>query len=273
MIHGQGAHEDAENTPLTDKCAINKIQTRNCTSSRSSLLEKYEQLLKAHVKVDVGSHLYDDMMQESYLVFFSTIDEYDILSDVPFAAVLVANLKRRLTSYYYTYSTIVPAITTVGKFKAYKYLLENKELQRSLCKKNISKIAKQAGSSNQDILTAHQYLSSSNPTFNSVSDRENEGFYDLIYIECDSDNIHKDTITALINSRDFEYLNKRVCQAITGLSSREATIIKKRWLLEKRLKLKELAYRFEISAERVRTIEKSSLEKLRRSISLEATAA
>ena len=56
---------------------------------------------------------------------------------------------------------------------------------------------------------------------------------------------------------------ERLYAAIEGLDERSRTILKQRWLNEKKLTLHELAERFNVSAERIRQIEKNAMKKLR----------
>jgi RNA polymerase sigma-32 factor len=56
---------------------------------------------------------------------------------------------------------------------------------------------------------------------------------------------------------------KRLLQALNGLDDRSKTILKERWLTEKKQTLHELAQQFGVSAERIRQIEKNAMKKMR----------
>lgn len=57
--------------------------------------------------------------------------------------------------------------------------------------------------------------------------------------------------------------NENLTQALTKLDSRSLDIIKRRWLSEKKPTLHDLAAEYKVSAERIRQIEKSAMEKLK----------
>jgi RNA polymerase sigma-32 factor len=51
--------------------------------------------------------------------------------------------------------------------------------------------------------------------------------------------------------------------ALEGLDERSKTILRARWLTEKKQTLHELAQQFGVSAERIRQIEKNAMKKMR----------
>jgi RNA polymerase sigma-32 factor len=56
---------------------------------------------------------------------------------------------------------------------------------------------------------------------------------------------------------------ERLYAALSGLDERSKTILKARWLSEKKQTLHELAEQFGVSAERIRQIEKNAMNKMR----------
>ena len=61
---------------------------------------------------------------------------------------------------------------------------------------------------------------------------------------------------------------ERLLSALDGLDERSKTILRERWLTEKKQTLHELAQQFGVSAERIRQIEKNAMKKMR--VQLEA---
>jgi RNA polymerase sigma-32 factor len=57
--------------------------------------------------------------------------------------------------------------------------------------------------------------------------------------------------------------NERLYAALAGLDDRSKTILRERWLTEKKQTLHELAEQFGVSAERIRQIEKNAMKKLK----------
>ena len=58
-------------------------------------------------------------------------------------------------------------------------------------------------------------------------------------------------------------MNLRLHQAITVLDERSQDIVRRRWLEEDKPTLHELAAEYQVSAERIRQIEKRAMEKMK----------
>jgi RNA polymerase sigma-32 factor len=67
----------------------------------------------------------------------------------------------------------------------------------------------------------------------------------------------------LENSDWSEQSTDTIYHALDTLDERSQDIIRTRWLDEKKLTLQDLAYKYQISAERVRQLEKNAMKKLR----------
>ena len=68
----------------------------------------------------------------------------------------------------------------------------------------------------------------------------------------------------MLEREDTERKDKeRLYAAIQGLDERSKVILRERWLTEKKQTLHELAQQFNVSAERIRQIEKNAMKKLR----------
>jgi RNA polymerase sigma-32 factor len=69
--------------------------------------------------------------------------------------------------------------------------------------------------------------------------------------------------TALERENSAAYQRERLFAALDGLDERSKTILRERWLNEKKQTLHELAQQFGVSAERIRQIEKNAMNKMR----------
>jgi RNA polymerase sigma-32 factor len=69
---------------------------------------------------------------------------------------------------------------------------------------------------------------------------------------------------SLLEADDSEtQMKQRLSHALNGLDQRSREILEARWLGESKSTLHELADRFQVSAERIRQIEKSAMKKLK----------
>jgi len=67
-----------------------------------------------------------------------------------------------------------------------------------------------------------------------------------------------------------ESRNSKLRQAIEKLDERSQDIVRRRWLEEHKPTLHELAAEYEISAERIRQIEKRAMEKMKDQLAVTA---
>lgn len=70
------------------------------------------------------------------------------------------------------------------------------------------------------------------------------------------------------NADEEETRNSRLHEAITVLDARSQDIVRRRWLEETKPTLHELAAEYDVSAERIRQIEKRAMEKMKDQLSL-----
>ncbi len=72
--------------------------------------------------------------------------------------------------------------------------------------------------------------------------------------------------TSVENENWDAHANKRLSNALVTLDDRSQHIIRTRWLDDNKATLQELADQYDISAERVRQLEKNALAKLKSSM-------
>ena len=71
----------------------------------------------------------------------------------------------------------------------------------------------------------------------------------------------------VVESDNYEQdANDRLHQALGELDDRSRSILQQRWLTEEKATLHELAAQYQVSAERIRQLEKSAMKKLKTAI-------
>ncbi|MEK9712085.1 MAG: sigma-70 family RNA polymerase sigma factor, partial [Thalassolituus sp.] len=60
-----------------------------------------------------------------------------------------------------------------------------------------------------------------------------------------------------------QYANGRLVEAMGELDERSRTILQQRWLVDEKATLHELAAMYNVSAERIRQLEKNAMKKLK----------
>ena len=73
--------------------------------------------------------------------------------------------------------------------------------------------------------------------------------------------------TVQLEQSEWEAQNEaRLHQALDGLDERSRDILQQRWLADDKMTLQDLADKYQVSAERIRQLEKSAINKLRSSL-------
>ena len=102
-------------------------------------------------------------------------------------------------------------------------------------------------------------MSSQDQAFDLTADEDETGnFAPVQYLEDKSSNVETD----VINNDWDTAASKRLYSAIKTLDERSQDIIETRWLADNKITLQDLADKYQVSAERVRQIEKNAMKKL-----------
>jgi len=111
-------------------------------------------------------------------------------------------------------------------------------------------------------------MSSQDQAFELSSDDDDNGstgsFSPALYLE----DKQSDLAVEVENANWDNHANNRLSTALVALDERSQDIIKTRWLDEDKSTLQELANKYQISAERVRQLEKNALSKLKNTMVL-----
>ena len=115
----------------------------------------------------------------------------------------------------------------------------------------------------KDVMEMENRMSSQDQAFELSSDDDDSAsassFSPAQYLEDKQSNLATD-----VENSDWDnHANKQLSTAMVALDDRSQDIIKTRWLTDDKSTLQELANKYEISAERVRQLEKNALNKLK----------
>ena len=124
-------------------------------------------------------------------------------------------------------------------------------------------VAETLGVSTKDVLEMESRMSSHDQAFElSTDDDDNAGasnFSPALYLE----DKQSDLAVEVENANWENHANNRLSTALVALDERSQDIIQTRWLAEDKSTLQDLADKYQISAERVRQLEKNALNKLK----------
>ena len=128
----------------------------------------------------------------------------------------------------------------------------------------IEQVAKDLGVKPSEVREMEKRLGGSDMSFDplSESDDDEASFAPSQYLEDEdadpADIFEKESLTEESTSQLYEAINQ--------LDDRSRDILQDRWLADEKLTLHDLAEKYEISAERVRQIEKNAMKKVKQSI-------
>ena len=157
---------------------------------------------------------------------------------------------------------VVKVATTKAQRKLFFNLRSAKKRLGWLNNDEVAAIAEDLGVSATDVLEMEKRLSSHDASFDMPVAQENEDNELCIpsgYLEDHRPNPEEEM--ELLQNEALE--QTKLMTALNSLDNRNKTIIQKRWLLENKSTLHDLAEEFGVSAERVRQLEQNALKKLR----------
>ena len=208
----------------------------------------------------------DDLTHEGILGIMHALEKFDISKDFRLSTYASWWIRASIQDYILKNWSIVRTGSTASQKKLFFNLrkIKQKILNVShdyMGQNEINEVSKMLNVKSMDIQNMESRLTGGDFFLNqTLGDEEGNDF--LSMLEDDSDNPEKLAESYYDNKSKTSWLNS----AIETLTAREKIIIKSRKLEEKSITLDELGTKLKISKERVRQIETSALNKLRKAI-------
>jgi RNA polymerase sigma-32 factor len=153
---------------------------------------------------------------------------------------------------------IVKVATTKQQRKLFFNLRRAKKRLGWMNQEEVAAVAEDLGVSAENVLEMEQRLSAHDAAFDGQTDDE-ERPSPAAYLE---DMRFEPAQT--VEAQDWDsHTNARLAQALEGLDERSRVIVQERWLNDDKTTLQALGDRYEVSAERIRQLEKNAFKKLR----------
>ena len=161
---------------------------------------------------------------------------------------------------------IVKVATTKAHCKLFFNLRSLKKTNNQLTLEEAEAIAKDLNVTVKQVLEMESRLTSYDASFEAQSDDEDEGRYAPQYFLEDA----ADPADMVEDADWEENNNSALMEAMEDLDDRSRDIVQQRWLNEQKATLHELAAEYNISAERVRQIEKNAMDKIREAMTIDS---
>ena len=200
-----------------------------------------------------------DLIQEGNVGLMKAVKRFDPNKGVRLVSFAVHWIKAEIHEFVIRNWRIVKVATTKAHRKLFFNLRSLKKTNNQLTLEEAEAIAKDLNVTVKQVLEMESRLTSYDASFEAQSDDEDEGRYAPQYFLEDAADP-----SDMVEDADWEENNNSaLMEAMEDLDDRSRDIVQQRWLNEQKATLHELAAEYNISAERVRQIEKNAMDKIK----------
>jgi len=202
-----------------------------------------------------------DLIQEGSVGLMKAVRRFDPDMGVRLVSFAVHWIKAEIHEYILRNWRIVKIATTKAQRKLFFNLRSSKKRLGWFSQDEVAQVAKDLGVKPETVLQMEARLANYDIAFDATADDDEEGTppAPAAYL---ADNSMEPA--ALLEADDSEiHQRERLYSALEGLDERSRDILAQRWLGEQKSTLHELADQYGVSAERIRQIEKTAMNKLK----------
>jgi len=234
-------------------------------------LDAARQLVMAHLRFVVHiARSYNgyglplgDLVQEGNVGLMKAVKRFNPEKGVRLVSFAVHWIKAEIHEFILRNWRIVKIATTKAQRKLFFNLRSAKKRLGWMNKDEVDAVAKDLGVTSKDVMEMEMRMSNYDASFDGVvnDDDDENTFAPIAYLEDKSTGPEEQLEFAQVDDQNQEKLQ----HAIAALDDRSRDIIARRWLTDDKATLHELAAEYDVSAERIRQIENTAMNKLRAS--------
>ena len=203
-----------------------------------------------------------DLIQEGNLGLMKAVKRFDPNMGVRLVSFAVHWIKAEIHEYVIRNWRIVKIATTKAQRKLFFNLRSLKKSSKKLTLKEAQSIANDLNVTPEQVLEMEGRLTAYDAAFEAQGDDDDEGSTHVapaLYLE---DNRYDPA--RLAEEEDYEEQSTNALHdAMEQLDDRSRNILQRRWLDDEKSTLHELAAEYNVSAERIRQLEKNPMEKIK----------
>lgn len=204
-----------------------------------------------------------DLIQEGNIGLMKSVKRFDPDMDVRLVSFAVHWIRAEIHEYILRNWRIVKIATTKAQRKLFFNLRGSKKRLGWLNKDEVSSVADDLGVKPEEVMEMESRLSGQDIGFDlTAGDDEDNIVSPVAYLTHDS----ADPAESLEEENWSAFNANRLASALSELDDRSVDILRQRWLSDKKSTLHELAAQYNVSAERIRQLEKNALKKLKASM-------
>ena len=202
-----------------------------------------------------------DLIQEGNLGLMKAVKRFDPNMGVRLVSFAVHWIKAEIHEYVIRNWRIVKVATTKAQRKLFFNLRSLKKSSKKLTLEEAQAIANDLNVTAEQVLEMEGRLTAYDAAFEAQGDDDEDSHYTApaLYLE---DNRYDPA--RLVEEEDWESQNNNALHtAMQQLDDRSRSILQRRWLDDNKSTLHELAAEYNVSAERIRQLEKNAMEKIK----------
>lgn len=205
-----------------------------------------------------------DLIQEGNVGLMKAVKRFNPEYGVRLVSFAVHWIKAEIHEFILRNWRIVKVATTKAQRKLFFNLRSQKKRLGWLNQDEAAAIADDLGVETKTVFEMEGRLNAYDAAFDAGADDDDDTAYQApaYYLEDNSMDPAR-----VVESDNYEQdANDRLHQALGELDDRSRSILQQRWLTEEKATLHELAAQYQVSAERIRQLEKSAMKKLKTAI-------
>lgn len=200
-----------------------------------------------------------DLIQEGNVGLMKAVKRFNPEVGVRLVSFAVHWIKAEIHEYILRNWRIVKVATTKAQRKLFFNLRSSKKSLGWLNRNEAQSIAADLGVKESTVYDMEGRLSAQDATFEMDDDSDDSSFAPEQFLFREN----TDPAWQVEQANSVETSNQRLYQALSELDDRSRHILEARWLGEQKQTLHELADEYQVSAERIRQLEKNAMKKIR----------
>lgn len=201
-----------------------------------------------------------DLIQEGNVGLMKAVKRFNPEVGVRLVSFAVHWIKAEMHEFILRNWRIVKVATTKAQRKLFFNLRSSKKSLAWLNAEETKAMAQELGVPEQEVTRMEGRLAASDLAFDGQADEDDESPAAPVHYLA----VENSDPADLVEAEDFEReASSRLAGALGELDPRSRDIIQRRWLTDDKVTLHQLAAEYEVSAERIRQIEKNAMKKLK----------
>lgn len=256
-----GAYQIPVLTPEEEKALATRLRDHGDMEAARRLVTSHLRFVIRIARGYLGYGLpLPDLIQEGTVGLMKAVRRFEPDMGVRLVSFAVHWIRAEIHEYILRNWRIVKVATTKAQRKLFFNLRSAKKRLGWFTREEVEAVAAELGVKPETVLQMESRLANQDLSFDGLEDDDDDApSAPSTYLPDMSMEPAK-----LLERQDTERSQReRLYAALKGLDERSKTILRERWLAEKKQTLHELAEQFGVSAERIRQIEKNAMKKLR----------